>query len=123
MFGTAGEVQPLVDAGKLRVIAVTSGERWKALPSVPTLAETVLPGFDVRGWSALVGPAGLPPAIVARLNEAARSAMKRADVIEKFRAKGSEVAPTTPDQARAFVAGEVARWTKVIRDEGIPPQN
>ena len=123
MFGTPGEVQPLIDSGKLRVIAVTSGQRWKALPAVPTLSETVLPGFDVQGWSALAAPAGIPAAVLARLNEAARASLKRPDVVEKFRLKGSDVAPTTPEEARAFVAGEVARWTKVIRDEGIPPQN
>lgn len=122
MFGTPGEVQPLVEAGKLRVIAVTSGQRWKMLPNVPTLSETVLPGFDVSGWSALAGPANLPAAVVARLNEATRTAMRNPGVVENFRLKGSEVAPTSSDEARTFIAGEVARWTKVIRDEGIAPQ-
>jgi tripartite-type tricarboxylate transporter receptor subunit TctC len=123
MFGTQGEVQSLVDAGRLRVIAVTSKERWRAWPDVPTLAETVLPGFDVIGWSAIVGPAKLPQTIVSRLNEAARASMKRPDVQEKFRAKGSEAVATDPDFTRQFVAGEVARWSKVIKDAGIPPQN
>ena len=123
MFGTQGEVQPLVDAGRLRVIAVTAKERWRAWPDVPTLAETVLPGFDVIGWSAILGPAKLPPAIVAKLNEAARAAMKRPDVQEKFRAKGSEAVATDPEFARQYVAAEVARWSKVIKEAGIPPQN
>ena len=123
MFGAPGEVQPLADAGKLRLIAVTSGTRWKLMPGVPTLSETVLPGFDVRGWSALIGPANLPAAVVARLNEAARVAMARPEVVESFRAKGSEPAPASPEEARKFVAGEVARWGKVIKDENIPPQN
>jgi tripartite-type tricarboxylate transporter receptor subunit TctC len=123
MFGTQGEVQPLTDAGRLRVIAVTSKERWRAFPDVPTLAETVLPGFDVIGWSAIVGPANLPAAIVSRLNEAARAAIQRPDVQEKFRSKGSEAVATTPEFARQYVAGEVARWSKVIKEAGIPPQN
>ena len=123
MFGTPGEVQTQVDAGKLRVIAVTTAQRWKPMPNVPTLSETVLPGFDVRGWSALVASPNLPPAIAMRLNEAARAALKRPDVIEKFLAKGSDTNPTNPEEARRFVAGEVARWAKVIKDEGIPPQN
>jgi tripartite-type tricarboxylate transporter receptor subunit TctC len=123
MFGTPGEVQPLVDAGRLKVIAVTSKERWKAWPDIPTLSETVLPGFDVSGWSGLLGPAKMPPAVVARLNEAARLAMKRPDVAEKFRAKGSEAVPTEPELARQFVAGEVARWSRIIKEAGIPPQN
>lgn len=123
MFGSPGEVQPLVDAGRLQAIAVTSKDRWKAWPNVPTLHETVLPGFDVTGWSAILGPAKLPPAVLARLNEAARIALKRADVMEKFRAKGSEAVATDPEYARQFVAGEVARWTKTIKAAGIPPQN
>jgi tripartite-type tricarboxylate transporter receptor subunit TctC len=105
------------------VIAVTSKERWRAWPNIPTLAETVLPGFDVSGWSALLAPARLPPAIVARLNEAARLAMKRPDVAEKFRAKGSDAVATDPEFARKFVAGEVGRWRRVIKEAGIPPQN
>jgi tripartite-type tricarboxylate transporter receptor subunit TctC len=123
MFGAPGEVQALAEAGKLRLIAVTSAERWKLMPDVPTLSETVLPGFDVRGWSGLIGPANLPPAVVSRLNEAARVALARPEVIDSFRAKGSEPAPTSAEEARRFVAGEVARWTKVIKDENIPPQN
>jgi tripartite-type tricarboxylate transporter receptor subunit TctC len=123
MFGTPGEVQPLVDAKRLQVIAVTSKDRWRAWPDIPTLSETVLPGFDISGWSALLGPAKLPPATVSRLNEAARIAMKRPDVAEKFRAKGSDAVATDPDFARKFVAGEVARWSHVIKQAGIPPQN
>ena len=83
----------------------------------------MLPGFDVRGWSALIAPANLPLSILSRLSEAAGAAMKRPDVIEKFQLKGSDPAPTAPQETREFVAGEVARWSKVIRDEGIPPQN
>ena len=123
MFGTPGEVQPLVDAGRLKVIAVTSKERWRAWPDIPTLHETVLPGFDVSGWSALVAPAKLPPAILTRLNDAARVAMQRPDVAEKFRAKGSNAVATDPEFAHRFVAGEVARWSRVIKEAGIPAQN
>jgi tripartite-type tricarboxylate transporter receptor subunit TctC len=123
MFGTPGEVQPLVDGGRLRVIAVTSKERWHAWPNTPTLDATVLPGFNVTGWSAILGPAKLTPAVVSRLNEAARMAMKRPDVAEKFRAKGSDPIATDPDYTRKFVAGEVARWNKTIKEAGIPLQN
>ena len=123
MFGTPGEVQTLVDAGKLRVIAVTSAERWSARPEVPTLAETVLPGFDVIGWTVLAAPANLPAPIVARLNDAIRASIKRPEVVEKFRVKGSDVAASRPADTRQFVAAEVARWARVIKDENIPPQN
>ncbi|MCC7483842.1 MAG: tripartite tricarboxylate transporter substrate binding protein [Burkholderiales bacterium] len=123
MFASIGEIQALAEAGKLRLIAVTSSERWKQMPQIPTLSETVLPGFDVRGWTALIGPAGLPPAIVARLNETVRAALNRPEVMATFRLKGSDVAPSTPEEAQRFVAGEVARWAAVIKAEGIPPQN
>jgi len=123
MFGTPGEVQALMAAGKLKLIAVTSAQRWRARPEVPTLNETVLPGFDVSGWSVLIAPANLPPAIVARLNEGARAALQRPEIAERYRIGGTDVATTDPETARKFVAGEVARWTKSIREAGIPPQN
>ncbi len=123
LFNTPAGVSSFADSGKMRVLAITTGKRFSLWPSVPTIAETVVPDFDVRGWYALAAPANLPPRLTVRLNEVVRAVLKRPDIHEKFIQLGSEVTPTTPDDARRFLAAEVARWTKVIRDEKIPPQD
>lgn len=123
LFTTAAGVSQHVDAGRLRALAVTTKKRFVLWPSVPTIAETVVPEFDVLAWYAVAAPRNLPAALTGRLNKVVHDALKRPDVGEKLLAMGAEVRPTTPADAQAFVAAEVARWTKVIRDEKIPPQN
>ena len=123
MFNTPAGVAAFMDGGRVRVLAITTRERFKLWPQVPTVAETVAPDFDVRAWYALAAPRDLPPRLVNRLSEAARATLTRPGITEKFLQVGSEVTPTTPGEARAFLAAEVARWTKVIRDENIPPEN
>jgi tripartite-type tricarboxylate transporter receptor subunit TctC len=92
------------------------------MPGVPTIAETVLPDFDVTTWYALAAPKGLPAPIVAKLNEAVHVALKRPDVIERLRIQATEPFPSTPRAAQDLLSSEVARWTRVVRDEKIPPQ-
>lgn len=123
LFTTAAGVTQHVESGRLRALAVTTVKRFALWPSVPTIDETVSPGFDVLGWYAVAAPRGLSPALTERLNQAVRAALKRTEVSEKLLALGAEVRPTTPVDAQAFVAAEVARWTQVIRDANIAPQN
>jgi tripartite-type tricarboxylate transporter receptor subunit TctC len=123
LFNTPAGVAPFMDGGKLRVLAITTVERFKLWPEVPTVAETVAPDFDVRAWYALAAPRGLPSPLIARLSEVTRAILERPAISEKFMHMGSAVTPTTPARAQAFLAAEVARWTKVIRDENIPPEN
>lgn len=123
LFTTAAGVTQHVDSGRLRALAVTTVKRFVLWPAVPTLAETVLPGFDVLGWYAVAAPRGLPAALARRLNQSVHDALKRTEVAEKLLALGAEVRPTSPEDAQSFVAAEVARWTKAIRDEKIQPRN
>jgi len=123
LFTTAAGVTQHVDSGRLRALAVTTRKRFVLWPSVPTIAETVLPEFDVLGWYAVAAPRNLPAALTGRLNQVVHDALKRPEVAEMLLALGAEVRPTAPSEAQAFVAAEVARWTKVIRDEKIPPQD
>ena len=123
LFTTAAGVTQHVETGRLRALAVTTRKRFVLWPSVPTIAETVLPEFDVLGWYAVAAPRNLPAALTGRLNQVVHDALKRPEVGEKLLALGAEVRPTAPNEAQAFVAAEVARWTKVIRDEKIPPQD
>ena len=119
IFTTAAGVAQHVESGRLRALAVTTRTRFGLWPQVPTLDETVVPGFDVLGWYAVAAPAKLPPALAQRLNQLVHAALKRPEVAAKLLALGAEVRPTTPEQAQSFVAQEVARWTKVIKDAGL----
>jgi tripartite-type tricarboxylate transporter receptor subunit TctC len=123
LFSSVAGMAPHVESGKIRMLAVTTKQRYPMLPNVPTLAETVLPDFDARAWYALAGPRKLPAAVLAKLNEATLAILKRPDVAEKIRSLGAEVWGTTPREGQEFLASEVARWTKVIRDEKIAAPN
>jgi tripartite-type tricarboxylate transporter receptor subunit TctC len=123
IFTTAAGVTQHVESGRLRALAVTTRQRFALWPQVPTIAETVVPDFDVLGWYAVAAPPKLPRALVQRLNQAVHEALTRPEVADKLLALGAEVRPTTPAAAQTFVAQEVARWTKVIREANIAPQN
>jgi tripartite-type tricarboxylate transporter receptor subunit TctC len=122
LFTSVAGITPLLESGKVKMIAVSSKGRYALMPNVPTIAETVLPDFDVTTWYALAAPKNLPAPIVARLNAAVHDALKRADVIDRLRLQATEPWPSTPRAAQELLTSEVARWTKVVRDEKIPPQ-
>ena len=122
LFTSVAGITPLLDSGKVKMIALSSKNRYALMPNVPTIAETVLPDFDVTTWYALAAPKNLPAPVVARLNAAVHDALKRPDVIERLRIQATEPWPSTPRAAQELLGSEVARWTKVVRDENIPPQ-
>ena len=123
IFNTPSGVETHVRSGRMRVLAITTSSRFGLWPDAPTIAEAVLPGFDVRGWYAVAAPKGLSAAKVKRLNQAVRESLKRPDIGGKLTELGAEVAPTSPEEAQRFLASEVARWVKLIRDEKIPQQD
>src|SRR6185436_12333071 len=100
-FNFAGlqAAQPHVRAGKLRAVAVTSPERLAALPDLPAVAEA-LPGFEVVGWYGVIGPAGLPAPVVARLHDELVKILNQPEVRERIVADGSEPVGSTPDELR-----------------------
>jgi tripartite-type tricarboxylate transporter receptor subunit TctC len=122
MFGTATNTLPMVKAGKLRALAVTSAKRSALAPELPTVAESGLPGFEVVGWYGLAAPAKTPHPLVARINADTNRALQSPDLIERLRVQGLEPLGSTPEEATALIRNDVARWTKVIRDAGIQPQ-
>ena len=122
LFTSVAGITPLLDSGKVKMLAVTGRERYSLTPGVPTIAETVLPDFDVMSWYALAAPKNLAAPIVAKINEAVQVAQKRPEIVDRLRVQAIEVFPSTPRQAQDLLASEVARWTKVVRDEKIPPQ-
>jgi tripartite-type tricarboxylate transporter receptor subunit TctC len=123
LFTSVAGITPLLESGKVKMLATTGRERYSLLPGVPTIAETVLPDFDVMSWYALAAPKNVPASIVAKLNEAVQTALKRPDLLERLRVQAIEAFPSAPRQAQDLLGSEVARWTKVVRGEKIPPQN
>jgi len=123
LFTSVAGTAPQIESGKMRMLAVTTKKRFTLLPAVPTVAETVLPEFDALAWYALAGPKKLPQQVVARANELAQASIRRPDIAEKLLAIGAEPWATSPREAQEFLASEVARWTKVIREEKIAAPN
>ena len=118
-FATMPTVLPHVKAGKLRAIASIGLARTVALPDVPTVAESGLPGFEVSNWIGLFAPVGTPPEIVAKLNAEVQKIMRSPDVQKRLEAEGARFIPTTPEQFAAFQKDELVKWAKIIKDANI----
>jgi tripartite-type tricarboxylate transporter receptor subunit TctC len=110
---------PQIRAGGLRAIAIGAPERAPTAMEVPTTAEAGMPDFLVENWYGMVAPAGTPPAIVATLNKFATEAMRDPAVKEKLASQGAELIGDTPEHFHDFIAAEIAKWAKVIKDAGV----
>ena len=113
-FDNLSSVLPFAREGKLRILGVTSLQRNPAAPEIPTIAETV-PGFESLSWHGLFAPAKVPPAIIARLHDEAVAALAAPAVAQRFQDLGITPVGNTPEEFRAFVASETARWGEVAR--------
>ena len=109
----------LVEAGKLRLLAVTSAKRSRLFPDTPTMAESGVPGFDLSNWYGLVAPEGTPADIVNKLNAAIRKVMVQAEVRNTLAASGMEATATTPKEFADHVGGERRKWAALIDKAGI----
>jgi len=117
-FENSGAIVPHVKAGRVRALAVSTARRSSALPEVPTVAEAGVADFDVTTWSGFVGPAGLPKAVIAKLNAELNRALSLPSVIDKFASLGYETAKTTPEQFDDLIQKEAVRWSGVVRSVG-----
>lgn len=113
---------PHVRSGKIRPLGVTSAKRLAALPDVPTIAETVLPGFESSQWFGILSRAGTPRPVIDRLHQAITRASHSPDVKEKLAAMGMELVNSTPEQFAGVIKEETAGWAKVIKAAGIKPR-
>ncbi len=118
MFDTAVVTVPQVKAGKIRALAISTGSRLPSLPDVPTVAEAGVKGFDMAAWLGMLGPAGIAPPIVQRLNEEIIRALNLPDVRERLAGLGAQVRTSTPEQFAAFIRSELAKWGQAVRDSG-----
>jgi len=111
-----------IESGKLRALAVTGRNRSSLLPNIPTLGETVLPGYDAQGYFGLVGPAGLPAPVVKRLNEALDKVVHRPEMLEKLRTGGATPMKGSSAQFQAFMREDGKRWSDLITSLNIQAQ-
>lgn len=111
-------IQGQVDGGKLKIIAVTSPERFSAMPDVPTIAESGIP-YNVTSWYGLALPANTPDAIVQKMNKAVRAALADPQVVEQIKKTGISAKSSTSDELEKHVTSEIAKWKKLIADAGI----
>ncbi|CAG9164548.1 Bug family tripartite tricarboxylate transporter substrate binding protein [Cupriavidus pinatubonensis] len=117
-FATPPIAMPMIKAGKIRALAVTSAKRLPLLAAVPTVAESGFAGFQAEDWKALVAPAGTSPDVVKRLNAEVNKALAQPDTISKMREEGSEPRGGTPQDLAAFIKSENTRWGAIVRESG-----
>lgn len=118
-FGTMASIEQLVKAGKLRALAVATPKRSQAMPTVPTVAESALPGYDVSLWYSILAPAGTPRAIVAQLSAAVEKALNVPETRERLTQQGFEVSYLDPGQMTALMKRDLGRWQKSIGEIGL----
>src|SRR5882724_1173948 len=118
MFATSASVIPYVKAGRLRALAVTTSSRSPSLPDLPTISEAGVPGFESITWHGVVVPSATPSSTVERLNRAINAALREKDLSERLAGLGAEVSPGTPQDFAAYIAREIPKWAKVVKDSG-----
>jgi tripartite-type tricarboxylate transporter receptor subunit TctC len=120
MFADFGPAQPLIAAGKLRPLAVTTTHRLPALPDVPPLADSGVPGFNLAAWQGVIAPARTPPDIIALLNSRLNSLVGNPDVRGRINDLGMRpVGKGNPDELASFLQAEIVRWGKIVETAGI----
>ncbi|MET0964434.1 MAG: tripartite tricarboxylate transporter substrate binding protein [Noviherbaspirillum sp.] len=119
LFSSLGSAAAHISGGRVKPLAVTSAKRSSILPDTPTLAELGYPGFDASIWFGIVGPRGMPPEVMDRLLPALRTALQDPAVQESIRKEGYEPVQMTPEQMRAQVNEDLARWGKTIKEAGV----
>lgn len=119
-FGTPPSVLPMVQAGRLRGLAVSTRERTALFPDLPGMVEAGLPDYAIEFWYGLFVPAGTPPAIVKKLFDAAQAAMQQPSVKAALAREGTEVSVSaSPEQFAAFLAEDARFWSKLVKDAGV----
>jgi tripartite-type tricarboxylate transporter receptor subunit TctC len=118
-IGSLIQMQGHIRSGRLKPLGVGSLKRNPTLPDVPSINESALPGYEAANWWGLVGPAGLPQAIVTRLNKELNASLASPEVLKRLEAEGAVATPMSPDEFGKVIVNDIARWGKVVREAGI----
>jgi tripartite-type tricarboxylate transporter receptor subunit TctC len=121
LMGSAGTVGPQVKAGRIRALGVGAKQRISILPDVPTIGETV-PGYEARGWNGILAPAGTPKLIVDRLHREIVKVVRSPEFAQAVTGEGATAVGNTPAEFDAIIRADLAKWAKIIRDNGIRAQ-
>lgn len=122
IFASVTAAQPLIKAGRLRPIAMSTAKRSALMPDMPTLHESGVPGYDRTGWYGMMGPANLPREVLMKLNAAIRRAVETPEMKAAFFKQGLEVETNTPEEFTEMIRREVEHNIKLAREAGIKPQ-
>ena len=118
MFDNLASAMGQVKAGKLRALAVTTAQRSKLAPDLPTMAEAGVPGFDISTWFGLLAPAGTPPDVIAKWNAGVTKILSSPEMRERLEAQGAEPAPDTPEEFARFIDRELVKYAKIVKASG-----
>ena len=118
MFDNLASAMQQVQAGKLRALAVTTAQRSKLAPDLPTMAEAGVGGFDISTWFGLLAPAGTPPDAVAKWHADVARILSAPDMRERLAAQGAEAAPDTPGEFSRFIGTEIAKYARIVKVSG-----
>ena len=119
MTNTLNDSLGFIREGKLRALAVTSGTRSEQLPDVPTVAETVVPGFEMGAWQGVVVPAGTPAPVIDKLNAEIRRALQSPEMTKQLKAQGAQALGSTPQEYATYIKSEIARWGEVVKEANV----
>ncbi len=119
MFDSITSAKPHVDAGKLKALAITTTKRSASLPDVPTVAESGLPGYELRPWFATFAPAGTPVEVIQTLQKAMLKAMETDKVKTTFKTIGAEKIGSTSEELKTYLQSETGKWKKILSETGI----
>jgi tripartite-type tricarboxylate transporter receptor subunit TctC len=118
-FSNITNTARLHEAGRLRALAVSSLKRSSAMPDLPTVAETGLPGFEMVAWHIIAAPAGTPDAIIKTLNQKIRAALADPVVMKRFEKGGAELIPMSPQEVTNYLKSEEGKWRRVVKERNI----
>ena len=119
MFSNSSEALPLIKAGKVRPLGVSSTKRLALLPDVPTLDEAGIKGYETVAWGGIVAPTGTPPEVISRLNKSLQKALQDPKVEQSLATFGADASYSTPAQFKGLIDSEATKWAGIIKDAGL----